>query len=39
MNTLVAFLTALLLSSCGGVSGENGSDPFGSESTSEPFTI
>ena len=40
MNFILAFVTVLLLSSCGGgVSGENGSDPFGSGSTPEAYTI
>jgi len=39
MNSLFVFFAVLLLSSCGGVSGENGSDPFGSGATSETFTI
>jgi hypothetical protein len=36
-NFLLVSFTALLLSSCGGVSGENGSDPFGTGST--PATV
>lgn len=40
INVVLAFFTMLLLSSCGGgVSGENGSDPFGSGSTPEAYTM
>ena len=38
-SIVVVVFAALILSSCGGVSGENGSDPFGSGSTTESFTI
>jgi hypothetical protein len=38
--SIYGFFMVFLLSSCGGgVSGENGSDPFGSNSTPETFTI
>jgi hypothetical protein len=40
INVVLAFFTMLLLSSCGGgVSGENGGDPFGSGSTPEAYTM
>ena len=39
IRSIVVVFAALILSSCGGVSGENGSDPFGSGSTTESFTI
>jgi hypothetical protein len=40
MNFIFVFFAVLLLSSCGGgVSGENGSDPFGSGSTTDTFSI
>lgn len=38
-NVIWAFFTMLLLSGCGGVSGENGSDPFGSGLTPEAYTM
>jgi hypothetical protein len=39
VRSIVVF-AALILSSCGGgVSGENGSDPFGSDPTTESFTL
>tara|TARA_R110000751_G_C13795394_1_gene483389 strand:+ start:11698 stop:14133 length:2436 start_codon:yes stop_codon:yes gene_type:complete len=39
MNFLFVFFAVFLLSSCGGVSGENGSDPFGSGTTADSYTI
>ena len=39
IRSIIVVFAALILSSCGGVSGENGSDPFGSGSTTESFTI
>lgn len=40
LNSIFVFCVALLLSSCGGgVSGENGSDPFGSGSSADSYTI
>lgn len=39
VSSVVVFLAVLLLSSCGGVSGENGDDPFGSGTTAGSYTI
>lgn len=39
MNFIFAFFAVLILSNCGGVSGDNGSDPFGSGTTSDTYSI